>query len=117
MNGIVLTVFALVCLTAFATAERKCYSGVGNDYSKASCASNVNYCSKITLAGVTTRSCDKLGDVMCRNQGDKCINQGSSIGEVCCCDSDYCNSATITTKSFLLGLITLIIGLTASFKH
>jgi hypothetical protein len=117
MNGIVLTVLAFACLTAAVTAERMCYSGIGDNYSKTSCASNINYCIKTTLAGVVTRACDKLGDVMCRGQGDKCANQGSTVGEVCCCDSDQCNSAPVTAKSFILGLVTLVAGLTACYMH
>uniref|UniRef100_A0A914WI21 Uncharacterized protein n=1 Tax=Plectus sambesii TaxID=2011161 RepID=A0A914WI21_9BILA len=116
MNGIVLTVFAVVCLTAVVTAERQCYSGSGTEYSKQNCGSNANYCTKVTLAGIVTRGCDRT-DIMCRNQGNKCANQGSAVGEVCCCDSDNCNSATITTTSFALGLVTLLAGLIASYVH
>jgi len=117
MNGIVLTICAALCFAAVVTGERYCYSGIGNDFSKQSCSSNINYCTKVTLGTVVTRSCDKLGDILCKNQGDKCANQGSTVGEVCCCDSDNCNSATVTTKSFLLGLVTLFAGLFACYMH
>jgi len=113
MNSNVLLALCVV-LTVASAANRECYSGTGDQYSKVTCDSaNVNYCSKVTLAGVVKRGCDVLN--YCPNQGDKCANQGSTIGEVCCCNSDNCNSATTTTTSFVLGLVTLAAGLTSCF--
>lgn len=104
----------LVASTVVSAANRECYSGTGDTYTKVTCQSaNVNYCSKITLAGQVKRACDDLN--YCPNQGDKCANQGSTIGEVCCCNSDNCNSATTTTTSFVLGLVTLSAGLISCF--
>jgi len=113
-SNVLLALCAVLIASTVVSANRNCYSGTGDNYSKVTCdSSSVNYCSKVTLAGVVKRGCDILN--ACPNQGDKCANQGSTIGEVCCCDSDNCNAATTTTTSFVLGLVTLAAGLTSCF--
>ncbi|KHN76746.1 hypothetical protein Tcan_04759 [Toxocara canis] len=93
--------FTQVLLLAAIGVALECYRG-SNRYDEVPFHSKTcletplhqnRWCIKITNWSNVVRSCDELK--ICSGQGNTCLRgriYGQLRGELCCCDSDYCNS-------------------------
>uniref|UniRef100_A0A0M3IFB8 UPAR/Ly6 domain-containing protein n=1 Tax=Ascaris lumbricoides TaxID=6252 RepID=A0A0M3IFB8_ASCLU len=112
--------FMLLLMSATIGVALECYRGSNlfqelPIHSK-TCLENPVYqtrwCIKITNWSNVVRSCDELK--MCSMQGNRCVKDvkyGQLRGELCCCDSDYCNAASQLSKSLATVLVATIIAL------
>ncbi|EFO21358.1 hypothetical protein LOAG_07129 [Loa loa] len=88
--------------------------GNGGSFAEVLCPAASNFCMKRHFAiqyneDIIEKTCGQ--NSQCYKVGNGCHYDSDNAAEYCCCDTDSCNGATVTTTAFslLIGIVSCVI--------
>ncbi|KAL3985145.1 hypothetical protein ACH3XW_37410 [Acanthocheilonema viteae] len=94
--------------------------GNGGSFAEVLCPEASNFCVKRHFAiqyneDIVEKTCDQSSQ--CYKVGNGCYYDPNNAAEYCCCDSDSCNGATISTITTCLLITAAFCFISTTFVH